>query len=187
ADTFQTAYATIPRTLTTAQIETMKRTLRGEGYSAQTIQDEQSSIFSEVNAIIVVVDMFAAIALLAASFGIINTLLMAVKERTREIGLMRALGMSSRRVFVLFSIEAVLIGFWGSLLGTGFAILAGEAVNAVGRNGFLKSCPGWSLLTFPPTTIVAVIAGIMLIAFVAGTLPALRASRKDPIEALRYE
>jgi putative ABC transport system permease protein len=110
-----------------------------------------------------------------------------VKERTKEIGLMRALGMGRRRIFLLFSSEAVLIGFWGSILGVAFAALAGQVINAVGTNGFLKDYPGLSLLTFPPSTVVAVVLGIMLIAFLAGTLPALRASRKDPIEALRYE
>jgi len=100
---------------------------------------------------------------------------------------MKALGMSPRRIFALFSIEAVLIGFWGSILGVGFAALIGKAVNTIGKHGFLKDFSGLSLLTFPLTTVATVVIGIMLIAFLAGTLPALRASRKDPIEALRYE
>ncbi|HXD81423.1 MAG TPA: FtsX-like permease family protein [Candidatus Acidoferrum sp.] len=108
-------------------------------------------------------------------------------KRTKEIGLMRALGMGRRRIFLLFSSEAVLIGFWGSILGVAFAALAGQVISAVGTNGFLKDYPGLSLMTFPPSTVVAVVIGIMLIAFLAGTLPALGASRKDPIEALRYE
>jgi putative ABC transport system permease protein len=186
-DTFLTAYATFPTTLTAAQVDTIKRRLNAEGYTGQTIEDEQSAIFTTINAIIIVFDMFGVIALLAASFAIINTLFMSVQERTKEIGLMRALGMSPRRIFLLFSSEAVLIGFWGSSLGVAFAALVGQVVNAIGMNGFLKDYPGLSLLTFPPSTVAAVIIGIMFIAFLAGTLPALRASRKDPIEALRYE
>jgi putative ABC transport system permease protein len=186
-DTFLTAYATFPSTLTADQVEAIKHKLGAEGYTGQTIEDEQSTIFTTVNAIIIVFDMFGVIALVAASFGIINTLFMSVQERTRQIGLMRALGMSPRRIFMLFSSEAVLIGFWGSVLGAALADLVGHVINAIGTNGFLKDYPGLSLLTFPPSTVAAVIVGIMFIAFLAGTVPALRASRKDPIEALRYE
>jgi putative ABC transport system permease protein len=186
-DTFQTALATVPSNLSADRLNAIEQKLSAEGYTGQTMADEQSTIFTTVNAIIIVFDIFGVIALIAAAFGIINTLFMSVQERTKEIGLMRALGMSPRRIFVLFSSEAVLIGLWGSVLGTAFAALAGQVVNAIGTNGFLKAYPGLSLLTFPPTTVAAVIVGIMIIAFLAGTLPALRASRKDPIAALRYE
>jgi putative ABC transport system permease protein len=187
ADSFSTVAATFPANLTAAQITILKNKLAAEGYTGQTIKDTESTIFTALNVIIIVFDMFGAIALLAASFGIINTLFMSVQERTKEIGLMKALGMSPRRIFVLFSIEAVLIGFWGSALGVGFAALIGKAVNTIGQHGFLKDFSGLSLLTFPLTTVASVIVGIMLIAFLAGTLPAFRASRKDPIETLRYE
>lgn len=187
ANTFQTALATFPSNLTDAQVNTIKSKLSAKGFTGKTIKDEESTIFTAINAVIIVLDMLGVIALLAASFGIVNTLLMSVQERTKEIGLMKALGMSPRRIFMLFSIEAVLIGFWGSLLGVGVAAGIGSIVNAVGRHGFLKDFPGLSLLTFPLATVVVVIGAIMLIAFLAGTLPALRASRKDPIDALRYE
>lgn len=179
--------ATFPSNYTPTQITDLENALKAKGYTGQTIKDRENTIFTALNVIIIVFDMFGAIALLAASFGIINTLYMSVQERTKEIGLMKALGMSPRRIFALFSIEAVLIGFWGSVLGVGFAALIGKAVNTIGRHGFLKDFSGLSLLTFPLTTVAAVVLGIMFIAFLAGTLPALRASRKDPIEALRYE
>jgi putative ABC transport system permease protein len=187
ADSFSTVEATFPNNFTAAQISTIKSDLTAKGYSGQTIKDRENTIFTAINVIIIVFDMFGVIALLAASFGIINTLFMSVQERTKEIGLMKALGMSPRRIFTLFSIEAVLIGFWGSVLGVGFASLVGKVVNTIGTHGFLKDFSGLSLLTFPLSTVAAVILGIMLIAFLAGTLPALRASKKDPIEALRYE
>jgi putative ABC transport system permease protein len=186
-DSFQTAYATFPSNLTAAQITTLENQLDAKGLSGKTIKDEESTIFTAINAIIIIFDMFGAIALLAASFGIINTLYMSVQERTKEIGLMKALGMGKRKIFLLFSIEAVLIGFWGSALGVGAAALLGKIINTIVRKGFLKDFPGLSLLTFPLSTVGIVIVGIMLIAFLAGTLPAIRASRKDPIEALRYE
>ncbi len=187
ASAYTTVDAIFPASLTPAQVSTLKRDLKAKGFTGQTIKDHEDTVFMAINAVIIVFDVFGAIALLAASFGIINTLFMSVQERTKEIGLMKALGMSPRRIFTLFSIEAILIGFWGSALGTAFAALLGQAVDTIAAKGFLKDFPGLTLLTFPLTTITFVIVGIMLIAFVAGTLPALRASRKDPIEALRYE
>ncbi len=112
---------------------------------------------------------------------------MSVQERTKEIGLMKALGMSKGKIFTLFSIEAILIGFWGSMLGVGFAVALGKVVNAVASKGFLKDFTGLQLLSFPLKSVAVIVIGIMLIAFLAGTLPARRASQKDPIEALRYE
>jgi putative ABC transport system permease protein len=187
ADSFTTVEATFPTTLTTAQVNTIKSDLTKDGYSGETVKDRENTIFTAINVIIIVFDMFGAIALLAAAFGIINTLFMSVQERTKEIGLMKALGMSPSRIFSLFSIEAVLLGFWGSALGVGFAALLGKAINTIGTHSFLKNFSGLSLLTFPLKTIGVVVIGIMLIAFLAGTLPALRASKKDPIDALRYE
>ncbi len=186
-NSYSTVAATFPNNFTAAQITNLENRLKTEGYTGQTIKNKENTVFTALNVIIIVFDMFGVIALLAASFGIVNTLLMSVQERTKEIGLMKALGMSPRRIFTLFSIEAVLIGFWGSALGVGFAALLGKVINTIGQHGFLKDFTGLSLLTFPLTTITAVILGIMLIAFLAGTLPAIRASKKDPIEALRYE
>jgi len=128
-----------------------------------------------------------AIALLAASFGIINTLLMAVQERTREIGLMKAMGLGRNKIFMLFSIEAVLLGFWGSLLGSLAGIGIGQVVNRIASDTFLKDLPGFNLTEFSPQSVAVIMLIIMSIAFIAGTLPARRASQKDPIEALRYE
>ena len=136
---------------------------------------------------IAVLNFFAGIALLAASFGIVNTLLMAVQERTKEIGLMKAMGMSSRKVFLLFSTEAMLLGFWGSLIGSLAGVTVGLVANKVATDTFLKDLVGFELTSFPLLSIFVIMFIIMMIAFLAGTLPARRASKKDPIEALRYE
>jgi len=186
-NSFTTVEAIFPANLTTAQINNLTNTLKAKGFTGQTIKDRENTIFTAINVIIIVFDMFGVIALLAASFGIVNTLLMSVQERTKEIGLMKALGMSPKKIFTLFSLEAILIGFWGSVLGVAVAAIIGKIVNTIGAHSFLKDFKGLSLLTFPISTVLIVIIAIMLIAFLAGTLPAIRASKKDPIEALRYE
>jgi putative ABC transport system permease protein len=186
-DTYASIQAVFNPNLTTAQINKLKSTLAGLGYTAETIKDQVSTVFTVINAITYVFDGFAGITLVAAAFGIVNTLFMSVQERTKEIGLMKALGMGRRKIFALFSIEAVLIGFWGSILGIIFANFLGKIVNNLATKGFLKDFPGLNLLSFPAKASTIIVVGIMLIAFLAGTLPARRASRKDPIDALRYE
>ncbi len=89
---------------TTSQIATFKAGLKTSGYTAQTVQDTIGVFKSVITGIIDVLDAFGIIALLAASFGIVNTLLMSVQERTKEIGLMKAMGMNSRRGVLLFSL-----------------------------------------------------------------------------------
>jgi len=169
------------------QIKSIKDNLKSMGYNAVTVNDQLGIIKNVIDAITSVLIAFGAIALLAASFGIINTLFMSVQERTKEIGLMKAMGMSKSKVFILFSIEATLLGFWGSLLGILAAIGAGRIVNQVTSETILKDLPGFDLTTFPLLNLAMVAGIIMLIAFLAGTLPARRAANLDPIEALRYE
>jgi putative ABC transport system permease protein len=170
-----------------AQVSTIKSELKTLGYDASTVEDQIGSFKTIIDAIVLVLNGFAVIALVAAGFGIVNTLLMSVQERTREIGLMKAMGMGAGRVFGLFSLEAVFIGFLGSAIGAVGAILAGTALNGVLSGGLLAALPGLTLIAFDPTAIAVIILVVMGIAFLAGTIPALRAARQDPIESLRYE
>jgi putative ABC transport system permease protein len=99
----------------------LKDDLDSKGLKAVTIKDQQKIIFATIDAVVVILNIFGVVALTAASFGIINTLFMAVQERTKEIGLMKAVGMSKGKIFALFSIEATLLGLLGSLLGVAVA------------------------------------------------------------------
>ncbi|WP_159615359.1 ABC transporter permease [Arthrobacter zhaoguopingii] len=168
-------------------VAALKADITDAGFGAQTIQDQLGVIKTVINGIVGVLNAFAVVALLAAAFGIVNTLLMSVQERTREIGLMKAMGMRSGRVFSLFSLEAAFIGFLGSALGALTAVAIGTALNAALSAGPLAALPGLDILLFQPSAIIGVILLIMAIAFVSGTLPASRAARKNPIDSLRYE
>lgn len=181
------AIATLKEGLSETEVSDIKNKISDLGYQAQTIDDQIGTIRGVINAITGVLTMFAAIALLAASFGIINTLYMAVQERTREIGLMKAMGLSNGKVFTMFSLEAIMIGFWGSVVGIIAAMLAGIGINKLAKESFLGDLTGFTLIQFSIQNVLIIIGIICFIAFIAGTLPAVRASKLNPIEALRYE
>jgi putative ABC transport system permease protein len=187
ANKFPAASAQLASDITDTQLQTIKDGLSSKGYRALTVADQIGIIKNVIDAITYVLIFFGAIALLAASIGIINTLYMSVQERTKEIGLMKAMGMSRSKVFLLFSVEAILLGFWGSGIGALAAIGAGQLINKITAATVLKDLPGFNLTEFPITSIALIMLLIMTIAFLAGTLPARRAAKQDPIDALRYE
>jgi putative ABC transport system permease protein len=181
------AVAWFDPSLSAAAVSELKADLVDAGYGAQTIQDQLGVITTVIAGIVGVLNAFAVVALIAAAFGIVNTLLMSVQERTREIGLMKAMGMRSGAVFTLFSLEAIVIGFLGSVIGAGSAILLGTALSGALAAGPLAELPGLTILLFEPASVAGIVLLIVAIAFLSGTLPARRAARKDPIESLRYE
>lgn len=181
------ANVTFTKNATPDQITALKDRLADAGYVGTTLADRLGLFTTVVDTIVLVLNGFAIIALVAAGFGIVNTLLMSVQERTREIGLMKALGMRSSRVFALFSLEAGFIGLLGSVLGVVVAVIAGTIASQMLAGAVLSDLPGLSVISFDPATILGTILLIVAVAFVAGTIPAARAARKNPVDALRYE
>ncbi len=142
AERYAQASVTFDAAAGEAATQDLKDRLEDAGYTASTLEDQLGTITSVIDAIVLVLNGFAVIALVAAGIGIVNTLFMAVQERTREVGLMKAMGLSSPRVFALFSIEAVVIGLVGSALGVLAAIGVGQLVGGVAgaRRG---TCSRW--------------------------------------------
>ncbi len=169
------------------KVEQIRTELDKLGYTITTVDDTAGMIRTFFDVILVVFNIFGGIALLAAAIGIINTLFMSVAERTREIGLMKAMGMSDRKIFTAFSLEAILLGFWGSVIGILISMLIGYGVNSLAHETFLTEFPTFQLVIFNPINMLIITGVIMLIAFIAGTAPAYRASKQNPIDSLRYE
>lgn len=132
--------------------------------------------------------IFGSLALAVASLGIINTLVMAILERRREIGVLKALGAADRDVRRLFFAEAGVMG----LLGGGFGVFLGWGIGRVinfGTNFYLKSqnLPSENIWLVPWWLVGSAIGFSIGVSLVAGLYPAARAAKLDPVQALRYE
>lgn len=186
-DKYASASLTFAEDASDDEISELKTALDEQGYTGTTVEDQLGTFQTVIDAIVLVLNGFAVIALLAAGFGIVNTLLMSVQERTREIGLMKAMGMASSKVFALFSIEAIVIGLLGSGLGTLIGMAVGTGISNALSNGLFADIPGLTLIAFDPITILGTTALVVGLALVAGALPAARAAKANPVESLRYE
>jgi len=167
-----------------ATLSQIQSHLRYEKLQSMSAKDLATQVTQAVNIVQYFVAGFGVIALIVSVFGIVNTQLISVLERTRQIGLMKALGMSGLGVLRLFTFEAIWIGFGGALIGVFWAYFA-----SIFANPFIndKLELGGNLLLFRPVHIALLVGGLMLIAAVAGLLPAWKAARLNPIEALRTE
>ena len=163
-----------------------KTKLQAMGFTALTSQDLQAAISQIVTIFESLIIVFGLITVVASVFGIVNTMYISVLERTREIGLMKALGMRSRSIAWLFRLEAAWIGLIGGLIGSVTAFIIGTALNPW-LTKTLDLGEGNSILIFNGLQIAGLITALTIVAVLAGYFPARKAAKLDPIEALRTE
>jgi putative ABC transport system permease protein len=171
-------------------------------YGSQVTVTSSTAVLSIISNIFVIVEVFlggiAGISLLVAGIGIMNIMIVSLMERTREIGILKALGMKSRTVLLIFLSESIIMGLLGGAIGLG---LGWTLASIVARSGFLTSgrqmvgtnqpaFGGGGLAITPvlsPTLFMGALAFGLIVSIVFALYPAWRASRLKPVEALRYE
>ena len=161
--------------------------VKGIGLGTLTSADVLGIIGTIFGIIQAILSAFGLIALGVASLSIVNTLIMSVYERTREIGIMKAVGASKGTIRILFTAEGAAIGLLGGAIGVAIAYVLGFAIDRIARATFLKDFQTFNISVFPWWLIVGVIALTTAIAILAALYPAHRAAGLDPIESLRYE
>lgn len=153
----------------------MYRDLHDDEFTVMTQEDILDSIESILSILTIALVAISGISLLVGGIGIMNIMLVSVTERTREIGLRKALGATSPDIKKQFMIEAVIISLSGGVVG----LTLGWVSTLIIRNLIKASVPFWAI---PLALGFSVFVGVVF-----GTYPAVKASKKDPIEALRYE
>jgi putative ABC transport system permease protein len=159
------------------------------GFGSFSIVDEIDQIRTVFLIIDSVLGLLGGISLLVASFGIANTMIMSILERTREIGIMKAIGAEDREIKLIFFVEAAVIGVVGGVIGVLVAWGIDGIANRLAYRFILKP-QGASFIDFfdlPIYLSLGAIAFALLVSIIAALYPASRAARIDPVRALRHD
>ena len=159
------------------------------GFSSFSIVDELDQIRTVFLIVDSVLGLLGGISLLVASFGIANTMIMSILERTREIGIMKAIGAEDREIKLIFFVEAAVIGVFGGVIGVLVAWGIDGIANRLAYRFILKP-QGASFVDFfslPPYLSIGAILFALVVSIVAALYPAARAARIDPVRALRHD
>lgn len=171
-----------------SQVEGIETAIKNMGFGTFSLLDATKNLRLFFTIFDLLLAIFGSLALAVATLGIINTLVMAILERRREIGILKALGAADRDVRDLFFVEAGVMGLFGGALGAGLGWMIGKAIT-LGTNLYLKrqGLPPAHVFSVPWWLVLAAIAFAVLVSLMAGLYPAMRAARLNPVEALRYE
>jgi putative ABC transport system permease protein len=170
------------------QVPQVEAAIKAEGFSTFSLLDATRSLRLIFTVFDLFLGLFGSLALTVASLGIINTLVMAILERRREIGVLKALGATDTDVRSLFFAEAGAMGFFGGVCGVALGWLIGEALTW-GAAIYLRkqSLPAVKIAYVPWWLALGAIGFSLIVSLAAGLYPAGRAARLNPVEALRYE
>jgi len=185
----KTTYASLSvRAKSPSQVQSIEDSIKQMGFRAFSLLDASKSLRIFFTVFDLLVGIFGSLALAVATLGIVNTLVMAILERRREIGVLKALGASDSDVRQLFFVEAGVMGFLGGIIGIGFGWILSR-VMTFGTNYYLhrQNLNPIQLTSVPWWLALAALAIAVLVSLAAGLYPASRAAKLNPVDALRYE
>lgn len=176
------------RAKSTANVDDIEAAVKKMGFGAFSLLDASKSLKIFFRVLDLLLGLFASLALAVATLGIVNTLVMAILERRREIGVLKALGASDADVKRLFFVEAGVMGFVGGIAGVILGWLIGRALT-LATNIYLKrqELPSVEISSVPLWLVLFGIGFAVGVSLIAGLYPASRAAKLDPVQALRYE
>jgi len=171
-----------------SKVDAVEQAIKKLGFNTFSILDATKSMRRFFAILDLFLGIFGSLALTVASIGIINTLVMAILERRREIGIMKAVGASDADVRGLFFAEAGAMGLLGGICGSALGWFIGRVIN-FGTNIYLKrqGFPPEHIWSVPVWLVAGALGFSFLVSLVSGLYPASRAARLDPVQALRYE
>jgi putative ABC transport system permease protein len=189
AATDQPVYSSVSvRVKNPSQVQKVEDAIKKMGFNTFSILDASRSIQQFFKVLDVFLGIFGSLALAVAFIGIVNTLVMAILERRREIGIMKAIGASDGDIKKLFFAEAGAMGILGGIVGVALGWAIGQVIN-LGTNVYLRrqSFPPEHFWSVPWWLVAFALLFSFLVSLAAGLYPAGRAARLDPVQALRYE
>jgi len=171
-----------------AYVAEVRSSIENTGFSTEYVGDTLEEINRVFSLFRIVLAALGVIALIVAALGTFNTLTISLLERTKEVGLFKAIGMRNRDVYRLFISEAILIGLMGGLLGLILGIGLGQACNALVQY-FANQANVQALRLFVTPYLFAFAVSLfsLIVGFLTGWYPSSRAVKIDPLDAMRYE
>ena len=170
------------------ELPKVRRQLEAMGYITRSVADTVAQINSLFATLRTVLMLLGMVALAVAALGMFNTLTVSLLERTREVGLMKAMGMKSSEVQELFLTESMIMGFFGGILGIIVGFLVGKLAGLLLSFFAIFKGVGFVDISYIPFSFVIVIVFLsLLVGIVTGIYPAKRATKISALNALRYE